>query len=92
MREQITTLSVLSVSTTHTSWRLLSHSYGAAHTRSLYLSLYTRYTHKIIMLALGVFIHIHSIGLFTNIALNGTLALMVDIALSKLRLIQLLSE
>ena len=45
-----------------------------------------------IMLALGVFILIHSIGIFTNIALNGTLTLFADIALSRLRPIQLLSK
>ena len=44
------------------------------------------------MFALGVFIHIHSIGLFTNIALNGTLYLFADMALSRLQPIRLLSE
>ena len=37
-----------------------------------------------IMFSLGVFRLIHSIGLFTNIALNGTLTLIVDIAPSQL--------
>ena len=39
----------------------------------------------IIMFALDVFILIHSIGLFTNIAPNGTLTLFANIALSWLR-------
>ena len=49
-------------------------------------------THTFIMFSLGVFILIHNIGLFTNIALNGTLTLFADIALSRLRSIRLLSE
>ena len=44
------------------------------------------------MFALGAFILIHNIGLFTNIALNGTWTLFADIAMSRLWLIRLLSE
>ena len=44
------------------------------------------------MFSLGVYLPIHNIGLFTNIALNGTLTLFADIALSRLRPIRLLSE
>ena len=92
-KKQITTLSVQSVSTTQGSWRLLSHNYDASHSHTLLFSitlkLYTIVifciycsTHTYIMFALGVFILIHSIWLFTNIALNGTLTLFADIALS----------
>ena len=44
------------------------------------------------MFALSVFILIYTIELFTNIALNGTLTLLADMALSRLRPIILLSE
>ena len=70
----------------------------------LSLSLFLSYTHSCrtltstsvvlssTMFSLDLFIYIHNIGLFTNIALNGTLTLIVVIALNWLRPIQLLSE
>ena len=80
------------------SWRPSSLSYDAALTLSYLLSpgapttASTVLQPHFIMFALGVFILIHSIGIFTNIALNGTLTLFAEIPLSRLRPIQLLSE
>ena len=74
---------------------LRSHSHSLSRHSTLYAGAPTTTSTvlpHIIMFALGVFIVIYNIGLFTNIALNATLTLFIDIALSRLRSIRLLSK
>ena len=91
--------SVQSVLATPSSWHLLLHSYGAAHSHSLLSLSHTHSTSTQYVMfnintlfALGVFIRIHHLGQFTNTTLKDTLTLFADMVLSRFRPIRLLSE